>query len=126
MSVEFYQDAKQEHRWRVTDGDDIIHACHEGFSSYSNALQNLLINHASMSIFVNSIARGNADQAQVSFEEDKDQKARWRIKADNSEIVGAAHKGFDDVLSAMDNLILTYTLLTIVVAEVAQVRAESV
>ena len=131
MSVEFYKDNANEHRWHVLEeaegkGDpDIVHACHEGFSSEHNALQNLIINQTLMSIFVATVARGNGETASgnVYFEEGKDQKVRWKIRADNNEPVGQAHKGFDDTFEAMDNLLITYTMLTMFVAQVAQARS---
>ena len=131
MSVEFYKDNKKEHRWHVLEeaegvGDpDIVHACHEGFSSEHNALQNLIINQTLMSIFVATVARGNGEAAtgNVYFEPEKNgEKVRWKIRADNNEIVGQAHKGFDDTFEAMQNLLITYTMLTMFVAQVAQAR----
>ena len=128
MTVEFYEDKKQEHRWHILedDEDSPVHACHEGFSSKHNALHNLFINHAMMNIFVASVARGSEEEGartNISFEKGNDKKVRWKIRADNGELVGQAHKGFDDTFEAMDNLIITYTMLTVFVAQVAQSRS---
>ncbi|KKN19711.1 hypothetical protein LCGC14_0943100, partial [marine sediment metagenome] len=56
-------------------------------------------------------------------EKGNDKKVRWKIRADNGELVGQSHKGFDDTFEAMDNLIITYTMLTVFVAQVAQSRS---
>jgi len=143
-TVEFYQDSKGEHRWHVLEDDEdgtpaaalheskrkVTHACHEGFSSNHNAVQNLFINHAMMSIFVGAVARGDAEAGAeatgIYFEEDADQNVRWKIKSANGEIVGASHKGFDDTFEAMDNLVITYTMLTVFVAQAAQDKAADV
>ena len=127
MSIEFYQDKANEHRWRIMEeGDDSpIHACHEGFSGRHKAFQNLLINHSMMSIFVNSVARGEIklgkDLGNVRFDEDGD-GIRWKIEADNHETVGMAHRGYKTIYDAVDNLIITYTMLTMYVAQAAQAR----
>lgn len=125
MSVEFYKDKKSENRWHIVDDGDVVHACHEGFRNEHGALQNLFINHAMMSIFVAAVAQGGSDggHGNVYFEEDADHKIRWKIKANNGEPVGVAHKGFNDMFEAMDNLIITYTMLTVFVAEMAQVKS---
>ena len=80
MSIEFYIDKAGEHRWHVLEGDDITHACHEGFSSKHNALQNLFTNHAMMGIFVAGVAAGLAgeDSARVYNAVGKDGKFRGR------------------------------------------------
>lgn len=133
-TVKFYKDKSNEHRWHVLDEDEarqgespIVHACHEGFSSEHNALQNLIINHTMLSIFVATVARGNGEDSSpagnVYFEAGRDEKARWKIKADNGEIVGQSHKGFDDTFEAMQNLLITYTMLSVFVAQVAQERS---
>lgn len=130
MSVEFYKDIGSEHRWRVTDGEhqgaDILHGCHEGFSSKGGALHNLFVNHMFMNIFVQSAAGGmevsTDGDSGVWFEEGKDQKIRWKIKSGNGEIVGQSHQGFATEAAATDNLIIIYTMLTMFVAEVAQAK----
>ncbi len=140
-TVEFYRDKAEEHRWHIFEDDEsgapaaaphsskriVMHACHEGFSSDHNSKQNLFINHALMSIFVAGVARADGKPAagNVYFEGDADERIRWKIRADNGEIVGMAHKSFDDTFDAMDNLIITYTMLTVFVASVAQERASS-
>ncbi len=125
MGVEFNKDSAGEDRWKIadTDGGDPIHACHEGFSSKHNALMNLFINHAMMSIWVNAVANGDGyspklEKGSVQFRKSKkDGKTRWRITAANGEIVGASHKGFDDKSLAADNLIMTYTMLAMYIAQ---------
>jgi len=125
MSIEFYQDAKEEHRWHVLGDseDDIIHACHEGFASKQGALHNMLVNHAMMGIFVNTLARGGGPVDSVRFEDDANGDVRWKIQSSNGELVGMAHKGFDDKFGAVDNLIIICTMLSMRVAELAQMRA---
>jgi len=126
MPVQFFQDKAQENRWRVVDEDDgyILHTCHEGFSSGHNALQNLLINHAMMSVFVAHMAAGGALEDlpgdSVYFEMGNDQLVWWKIKAKNGEIVGKSHKGFDSNPEAADNLIVVYTMLAMFIAIHAQ------
>lgn len=126
MGIEFYKDVDSEDRWRIvgSDEDDIIHACHEGFSGKHNALTNLFINHAMMSIWIRHVAKGDGyklkfDKGTVNFENDRDGKIRWQIKASNGEIVGASHKGFNDKHLAADNLIITYTMLAMYIAQFA-------
>ncbi len=126
MGVEFNKDVAGEDRWRVVDieEDDIIHACHEGFSSKHNALMNLFINHTMMSIWVNAVANGDFyklrfKEGAVDFENDRDGRIRWQIRASNGEIVGASHKGFNDKHLAADNLIMTYTMLAMYIAQFA-------
>lgn len=128
MSVEFYKDkGGKEYRWHILeDGEDApIHACHEGFSSRHRALQNLFINHSMMSLFVNCIARGDITLGQnlsnIRFDEGGD-GIRWKIQSDNHEIVGMAHRGYKTIYDAVDNLIITYTMLTMYVAQAAQAR----
>ena len=125
MRVKFYIDNAGEHRWHILGEDDeVIHACHEGFSSKHNALNNLFINHTLMGIFVAQVAQGNRSDnltgASVYFEVDKAEKDRWKVRGANGEPVGQAHKGFEDTFEAMDNLVMTYTMLSMFVAGVAQ------
>lgn len=123
MSIEFYTDKAGERRWHVLDGKDITHACHEGFSSKYNALQNLFINHALMSIFVAGVASDNEDLLEtVSIEVGNDGKFRWKIRAGNNEVVGIAHQGFDTRDAAVENLIHTYTMLSVFVTKSARAK----
>jgi len=122
--VEFSKDKSGEDRWSIVDEDGVIHACHEGFSNRHNAVQNLFINHAMMSIFISGVARGEGgDASGIYFEEDADQKIRWKIKSKNGEVTGCAHKGFADMWEAMNNLIVIYTMLAVFVAETAADKA---
>ena len=128
MRVKLYTDKAGEHRWHILgEGDEVIHACHEGFSSKHNALNNLFVNHALMAIFLAQVAQGNRPDnlkgASVYFEEDKGGKDRWKVRAANGEPVGQAHKGFDDTFEAMDNLVMTYTMLSMFVAGVAKSKS---
>jgi hypothetical protein len=49
-----------------------------------------------------------------------DDQIWWRIKAANGEIIGKSHKGFDSRPLAVDNLIMTYTMLAMFIALHAQ------
>ena len=124
MGVEFYEDESDEHRWRVVDAeeDGPIHACHEGFSSKWGALQNLFLNHARMSNFVSGIAGNLEFNSRPEFFIGKDKKTWWRITASNNEIIGSSHKGFNSRVEAVDNLIMTYTMLAMFIAMYAQER----
>jgi len=129
MGVEFNKDSANEDRWRVYDPEEdvVIHACHEGFSSKHNALTNLFINHTMMSMWVRATAQGKGYSEEVTFpifgtgyvtfEDDKKGKVRWQLKSTNGEIVGASHKGFETKSLAADNLIMTYTMLAMYIAQ---------
>jgi len=122
MGVGFNKDSANEDRWRVYDPEEdvVIHACHEGFSSKHNALTNLFINHTMMSIWVRAIAQGDAFGTEhITFDDDNKGKVRWQIRSTNGEIVGASHKGFDAKSLAADNLIMTYTMLVMYIAQFA-------
>lgn len=125
MGIEFFEDKAEDHRWRVVDPEErlLIHSCHEGFSSRHVALQNLFLNHAKMSNFVAGLA-GNANNAgqHVEFYEGADHMTWWRITAANGEIIGASNSGFPGEPEAVDNLIMTYTMLAMFIAMHAQER----
>jgi len=125
MGIEFFEDKVGDHRWRVVDPEEelLIHSCHEGFSSKHGALQNLFLNHAVMSNAVAGIA-GNVSEAGngVEFYEGNDHMTWWRITAANGEIFGASHSGFPGEPEAVDNLIMTYTMLAMFIAMHAQER----
>jgi uncharacterized protein YegP (UPF0339 family) len=125
--IEFYVDDAEEHRWRIVDEEDgaIIHACHEGFTAKTGALNNLLINSSMLNVFVARLARGDdngASNSSVAFNQDNDDKIRWRATANNGEIVGASHKGFGSMMGAVNNLMITHTMLTVFIAELAMAR----
>ena len=56
----------------------------------------------------------------VEFYEDSEVQHRWRIKADNGEIVAASSEGFTSKSNAVNNLLMTYTMLSVYVAELAK------
>ena len=125
MGIEFFEDKIEEHRWRVVhpEEDLLIHSCHEGFYDKHGALQNLFLNHAKMSNFIAGLA-GNVDSAgkPIEFYEGKDHRTWWRITAANGEIIGASNDGFSGEPEAVDNLIMTYTMLAMFIAMHAQER----
>lgn len=125
MGIEFFEDNAGEHRWRVVDPEEnlLIHSCHEGFSSKSGSLQNLFLNHAKMSNFVAGLA-GNVigPGLSIDFYEDVASMTRWRITAKNGEIIGASNSGLPGRPEAVDNLIITYTMLAMFIAMHAQER----
>ena len=125
MGIEFFEDNAEEQRWRVVDPEEnlLIHSCHEGFSSKHNALQNLFLNHAKMGNFVAGLA-GNVSGPvkSIEFYEDSSDMTRWRITAANGEIIGASSSGFSGEPEAVDNLIMTYTMLAMFIAMHAQER----
>lgn len=126
-SVQFFLDSKNLHRWSVVDDINDIHICHTGFSSRHDAIQNLFINHAMMSIFVGSVARGDmeagANASGVIIENDNDKEFRWKIRSQDGSLTGKSYDAFNNAFEAMDNLIIIYTLLTVFVASVAQERS---
>ncbi len=126
--IEFYVDEADEHRWRIVDedDDDIVHACHEGFAAKAGALNNLLINNSMLSVFVLRLAKGgdgDLSDSSLTFDQDAEGKIRWRATASNGEIVGASHKGFGTMMDAVNNLLITHTMLTVFIAELAMMRA---
>jgi hypothetical protein len=120
MGVDFFEDSAEEHRWRVGDDAGIVHSCHEGFKRRHDALQNLFLNHAFMSVFVSGIAANSEGSDWIDFKTGADEKVWWSIKAHNGEIIGKSHKGFDSRPLAVDNLIMTYTMLAMFIALHAQ------
>lgn len=121
MSVDFFEDSAREFRWRISDGSDILHSCHEGFSSKHNALQNLFLNHAMISMFVAEAAGSdNNTPGRVRFFDGSNGEVWWNLRAANGEIIGKSHKGFKNKSEALDNLVKTYTFLALFVARNAQ------
>lgn len=127
MGVQFYKDDNGKYRWCTVDGEglDDVHVSHCGFSRQLEAAQNLFTNHAMMSIFIGAVARGEeevgGEASGLSFEI-KDGKTIWVIRH-NDELIGMSYFVFDDKYSAMDNLIILYTTLSVFVASMAQKRS---
>lgn len=131
MSVEFINE-KGSYIWRVKeeleDGSfTTIHQCHEAFESSGEALTNLLNNHALMGIFVADTALGGVTRKgyQVDFPADED-GTRWVLKDGSDTIIGSSNSSFEDLYLATDNLIITYTLLTMFVSQVAQEKMSDI
>jgi len=128
MSVEFFKDSADEKRWRITDeatpdGEpEMVHSCHEGFSTDAGALHNLFLNHAMMSAYVRGLAGSRTAVDRVQFDTGNDGKVWWKIDGANGECIGKSHKGFPTKVAAVDNLIVTYTMLAMFVALHAQER----
>lgn len=127
MGVQFYKDDNGEYRWCTVeeDGIDDIHVSHKGFPRRFDAAENLFINHAMMGIFVSAVARreeeGGSEASGLSFEL-KEGKTLWTIRHDGN-LIGMSYFAFDDKFSAMDNLIILYTTLSVFVASMAQKRS---
>jgi len=128
MAVEFYEDNAEEHRWRIVDEDEVIHTCHEGFVRSGGALHNLFLNHAMIGVFVTRLAGGSNedvssdDEENIRFDTGNDEKIWWKIQSKNGKIIGKSHKGFDSKTLAVDNLIMTYTMLSMFIAMHAHER----
>ena len=110
-SVEFYDDAKQEKRWRVkaTNGQ-IIGAATEGYRRQEHASNNLksLAKYATtdnIRIAHDGVNERPADaKLPVEFYEDNANEWRWRVTAGNGNIVHASSEGYTALLNAKANL----------------------
>lgn len=120
--VEFYSDNADENRWRILEGEgseEIINKSTEGFSTSGGARNNLLVAYSLVSTYLVAVVQKSKFDA-VDFYEDEDGKHRWRVTADNNEIVAAAHKGFGTEGAAKNNLLITYTMISTYLAMAAQ------
>jgi len=118
--VEFLQTKKEhDHFWHVLDSEqNIVNNSSEVFSNLGNAKNNLLILHTLIGVDLVSLASGIKCK-HVTFYDDNQDKQRWRVVAQNGEIVGAAHKGFDSDGEAKNNLLMTYSLVSTYLAKKA-------
>ena len=129
MSVEFFKNNKNNIvRWRVFDIDDSkdsvdIIFCSGEFQSNGEAIQNMLSCHAIIGVFVVALAQGKDQKDNITFKKYNDEKIRWEIN-DGKDILATSHVGFDNHFDATNNLIITYTMLTVYISQMA--HSESV
>ena len=117
IAIEFFTGDDGDHYWRLTnDEKEIINRSSEGFSTIGNAKNNLLILHTLIGVDLLSIANGDQGK-HFEFYKDTKGHSRWRVKAENEEIVGAAHKGFDSLGEAKNNLLMAYSLISTCLAQ---------
>jgi len=110
-SVEFYDDAGGDKRWRVkaTNGQ-IIGAATEGYRRQEHASNNLksLCKYATadnIRIASEGVAQRPPDaRLPVEFYEDNANEWHWRITAGNGNIVHASSEGYTSLLNAKVNL----------------------
>jgi len=57
------------------------------------------------------------------FYKDKAGEYRWEIKADNGEIVSAASEGFSSKQNAINNLLMTHSMIGTMLARIAKGEA---
>jgi uncharacterized protein YegP (UPF0339 family) len=110
-TVEFYDDAKQEKRWRVkASNGQIIGAATEGYRRQEHASNNLkaITKYATADNI--RIASDGVDERPedarlpVEFYKDEADEWRWRITAGNGNIVHASSEGYTALLNAKVNL----------------------
>lgn len=121
--ITFFKGDDDDHYWRLTDNDnEPVNRSSEGFSTLGNAKNNLLILHTLVGVDLLSLANGIAC-GNVEFYDDDSvvPMARWRVKSDNHEIVGASHKGFDSLGEAKNNLLMTYSLISACFAQMSAI-----
>ncbi len=117
--VEFFTGADKDAYWRVVDSHgNIINRSSEGFRQIGASKNNLLIFHTLLSTDLISLYH-NKDCSSLSFYVDEENKQRWRVKAGNGEIVGAAHIGFKNIDEAKNNVLMIYALISTYIASIA-------
>jgi len=115
-SIEFYDDANNDKRWRVkaTNGQ-IIGAATEGYRRQEHASNNLkaLVKYATeanVRIAHDGVGQRPDDaRMPVEFYEDNANEWRWRVTAVNGNILHASSEGYTSLLNAkvnLDNLII--------------------
>ena len=89
-STEYYQDARGEWRWRMTNTDGkIVGAACEGYKDKGDCEKNA--------------KRSKSAKDKWDFYQDKAGNWRWRRTASNGKIVGAASSGFGSKKAAEEN-----------------------
>jgi uncharacterized protein YegP (UPF0339 family) len=117
--VEFFSGNNHDTYWRILDASgDEVNRSSEGFTQAGGAKNNLLTFHTLLSIDLLAL-HNRQDCVSLEFYTDLDNKTRWRVKASNGEIVGAAHKGFSSLGEAKNNVLMTYSLISTYIASVA-------
>lgn len=120
--VEFYTDSSGENRWKILEyyrSEDIVSKSTEGFSTSGGAKNNLLVAYSLISTYLVSVVKSEDFDA-IEFYTDVAGLHRWRVTADNNEIVAGAHKGFSTSGEAKNNLLITYTMISTYLAAMAQ------
>ena len=118
-NVEFFTGNDNDTYWRVLDSDEgETNRSSEGFTQLGAAKNNLLIFYTLLSTDLLAL-HNQGDSNNLEFYTDDADQHRWRVKAGNGEIVGAAHKGFPSLGEAKNNVLMTYSLISAYVASVA-------
>jgi hypothetical protein len=118
--VEFFTGNDVDAYWRVTDGNgDPVNRSSEGFRKLGSAKNNLLIFHTILSTDLMALFGNTGSQKGTEFFEDVNGNHRWTVRSANNEIVGASHKGFDNFWEAKNNLLMTYSLISVYIASIA-------
>ena len=127
QQVEFFIGDDNDTYWRVLDANgDIVNRSSEGFTQSGGAKNNLLIFHTLLSTDLLAIANYHAGYPEINplsnleFYEDDQLLFRWRVKAGNGEIVGAAHRGFSDGGEVKNNVLMTYSLISTYLASIVK------
>lgn len=79
---ELYPDAKDEYRWRLKDGDQVLATSGQGYKAKADAKK--------------MVDNFTADIAKYKFEtyEDAKKQTRWKMLAKNGQTVGSSAKGY--------------------------------
>lgn len=116
-NIEFYQEDNKDWRWRVrADNAEIVGASTEGYTRRANAENNLrsLLNYCrpvDIRIAADATTREPGARHPLHFYEDDAGQWRWRVQAQNGNIVHASSEGFVRREDAVENLkVLTETV----------------
>src|SRR5437870_4348496 len=86
LKFEIFEDKDKEFRWRLKQGDDIIGTAGQGYKE-----------KASCKKAIDGIKKGlENEKDKFEIYEDNAKAYRWRLKAANGQVVGAANKGYKD------------------------------
>src|SRR5262249_32176939 len=80
------EDKDKEFRWRLKMGEDIIGTSGQGYKTKESCKKGIEAVKKEL----------DNDKAKFEFYEDSAKAFRWRLKAINGQIIGAANKGFKD------------------------------
>jgi uncharacterized protein YegP (UPF0339 family) len=84
LTFEIFADKDGEYRWRLKQGDEIIGTAGQGYKAKTSAKKG-----------IEGVQKGLVSEKDT-FEiyQDKAKAYRWRLKASNGQLVGAANKGY--------------------------------
>jgi uncharacterized protein YegP (UPF0339 family) len=86
LKFEIYEDKDKEFRWRLKQGEDIIGTSGQGYKAKDSCKKGI------------EAVKKEVDNDKAKFEvyQDSAKAFRWRLKASNGQVIGAANKGYKD------------------------------